>query len=151
MNKEPNKDTISNQSNSTPEMTFGQVFSFNLTFSLISAQDGNLLHPKLAEPDNLYLNQILSLLSLLLLPTPISTFYRYWHHLTTTSTPIQAQDDSSSSSDDEVVAPSCAQSFFVMNKKSHIIHAAAQTNPISTKRACFQSKGSTSKFVVVLL
>lgn len=76
--------------------------------------------------------------------------------------PIQAQDDdkesssssesdSSSSSDDEVVAPSCAQSFFVMNKKSHIIHAAAQTNPSSTKRVCFQSKGSTSKFVVVLL
>ena len=76
--------------------------------------------------------------------------------------PIQAQDDdkesssssesdSSSSSDDEVVAPSCAQSLFVMNKKSHIIHAAAQTNPSSTKRACFQSKGSTSKFVVVLL
>ena len=76
--------------------------------------------------------------------------------------PIQAQDDdkesssssesdSSFSSDDEVVAPSCAQSFFVMNKKSHIIHAAAQTNPSSTKRVCFQSKGSTSKFVVVLL
>lgn len=82
LNKEPNKDTISNQSNSTPEMTFGQVFSFNLTFSLISAQDGNLLHPKLAEPDNLYLNQNLRLL---LLPTPISAFYRCWRDLTTTS------------------------------------------------------------------
>ena len=168
LNKEPNKDTISNQSNSTPEMTFGQAFSFNLTFSLISAQDGNLLHPKLAEPDNLYLNQNLRLL---LLPTPISAFYRCWsHHNKQQPTqsdkdgpsPIQAQDDdkesssssesdSSSSSDDEVVAPSCAQSLFVMNKKSHIIHAAAQTNPSSTKRACFQSKGSTSKFVVVLL
>ena len=170
LNKEPNKDTISNHSNFTPEMTFGQVFSFNLTFSLISAQDGNLLtsqargarqplpEPKFASPP--ITDSDLRLLQMLA---------RSHHNKQQPSqsdedgpSPIQAQDDdkesssssesdSSSSSDDEVVAPSCAQSFFVMNKKSHIIHAAAQTNPSSTKRVCFQSKGSTSKFVVVLL
>ena len=171
LNKEPNKDTISNQSNFTPEMTFGQVFSFNLTF-LIDITTGwetsyipqargarqPLPEPKFESPA--ITDSDLRLLQML------APSHRNKHQPTQSDkdgpSPIQAQDDdkesssssesdSSFSSDDEVVAPSCAQSFFVMNKKSHIIHAAAQTNPSSTKRACFQSKGSTSKFVVVLL
>ena len=54
-----------------------------------------------------------------------------------------SDSDSSSSSEEEALPNTRDKSMLVINNKSHVVHAASQTNPSSTKRACFCIKGTT--------
>ena len=139
-------------------MTFGQVFFFNVTFSSRSDLDGDLLPLKQEGLNSHYQN--LLLLHLLSQKKDLRCLQRSNRSKNPDVKPLtviepqqanteptnrtddnsssSSDSDSSSSSEEDMHVPQVHTSILVLNKKSHIIHAASQIDSGALTRSRFQ-------------
>ena len=155
----PNKDITNNQSNFIFEMTFGQAFSFNVTFSSRLALDGDHLLRRQEVPNNLPEPsfssppiteedlQCLQMATRSKNPTIKSSIHIETKppsngpsNPTDDNSSSSSESDSSSSSDEDLHVPQVHTSILVLNKKSHIVHAALQISSDSMTRSRFQNQ-----------